>query len=83
MQAFLQAGASSVVASLWPVDDRATAVIMERFHEALAAHDSPAAALAAAQRSMLRETATAHPFYWAAFIMTGTTRENRADLRGR
>jgi CHAT domain-containing protein len=56
---------------------------MERFHEALAAHDSPAAALAAAQRSMLRETATAHPFYWAAFIMTGTTRENRADLRGR
>jgi CHAT domain-containing protein/Tfp pilus assembly protein PilF len=83
MQAFLQAGASSVVASLWPVDDRATAVIMERFHEAVAAHDSPAVALAAAQLSMLREAATAHPFYWAAFIMSGTTGEDRGDSRGR
>lgn len=76
MQAFLQAGAASVLASLWPVDDRASAQLMERFHRALAAGRTDAAAITEAQRALLREPATAHPYYWAGFIMSGTRRRD-------
>jgi CHAT domain-containing protein len=72
-QAFLQAGAGSVLASLWPVEDRATAQLMKQFYQALGSGRSDAAALARAQRAMLRDTDTAHPFYWAGFIMSGAS----------
>jgi CHAT domain-containing protein len=67
VQAFLYAGASNVLATLWPVADVATARLMERFYRELAAGRSESEALAAMQRAALRETATAHPFYWAGF----------------
>ena len=62
---------SRVAASLWPVQDRATSLLMERFYREYSAGASPAGALAAAQRALLGTTATAHPFYWAAFTLTG------------
>ena len=71
VQAFLHAGAASVLASLWPVEDRATAGLMTRFYEALKLGAGEPEALARAQRSMLRNGATAQPFYWAGFTMTG------------
>ncbi len=71
IQAFLFAGASSVMATLWPVEDQATAGLMTRFYAALAAGRQDAEALADAQRAMLRERATAHPFYWAGFTLSG------------
>lgn len=71
IQAFLFAGASNVMATLWPVQDRATADLMTRFYTALAAGRPEAEALAEAQRAMLSNTATAHPFYWAGFTMSG------------
>jgi CHAT domain-containing protein/tetratricopeptide (TPR) repeat protein len=71
-QAFLQAGAGGVVASLWRVEDRATSRLMLHFYRRLATDAPPAAALAAAQRDVLRERATAHPFYWAGFVLTGS-----------
>lgn len=67
VQAFLVAGASNVMGSLWPVDDRATARLMERFYALLKTGRSEGEALAEAQRSILSETPTAHPFYWAGF----------------
>lgn len=70
-RAFLQAGASRVVASLWPVQDRATSLLMERFYREYASGAAPATALAAAQRQLLRATSTADPFYWAAFEVVG------------
>jgi hypothetical protein len=73
LQAFLQAGAGSVVASLWAVEDDATAEVMTRFHGAIASGAPAATALAHAQRSLLRDPDTAHPFYWAAFIASGAT----------
>jgi CHAT domain-containing protein len=76
MQAFLQAGAGGVLASLWTVDDRATAQLMKRFHQALAAGRPDAAALAEAQRAMLRGADTAHPFYWAGFTLSGTSQDD-------
>jgi CHAT domain-containing protein len=50
--AFLAAGARALVVSLWPVDDRSATVTMGRFYEALGHGDSPADALAAAQRAV-------------------------------
>ena len=71
VRAFLYAGARSVVASLWSVDDRATATVMEKFYEGLRDGRSKAGALGDAQRAVLRERDYADPFYWAAFQLTG------------
>ena len=70
-RAFLHAGARYVVATLWPVDDWATAALMERFYGAGNAAAAPARALAEAQRALLAAPATAHPFYWAGFVTLG------------
>jgi CHAT domain-containing protein/Tfp pilus assembly protein PilF len=71
---FLQAGAAQVVATLWLVDDWATAGLMEQFYTSYATDADPARALARAQRAMLSESATAHPFYWAGFEAVGGAR---------
>jgi CHAT domain-containing protein/Tfp pilus assembly protein PilF len=68
--AFSQAGAQSIVASLWKVDDAATRDFMVAFHRALGS-SGRVAALQQAQLAVLRNPATAHPFYWAPFILIG------------
>ncbi|MBM3784400.1 MAG: CHAT domain-containing protein, partial [Acidobacteria bacterium] len=71
-QAFLAAGARSVVASLWAVEDEITAKLMTAFHKNLASTGaSPEAALRRARLEVLRNSATAHPFYWGAFVLNG------------
>ncbi|MGH7560710.1 MAG: CHAT domain-containing protein, partial [Gemmatimonadales bacterium] len=70
-RAFLHAGARQVIATLWAVDDWATAALMERFYRSLAGGNDPARALAEAQRALRGETATAHPRYWAGFVLVG------------
>lgn len=70
-QAFLQAGAGGVLASLWRVEDRATARLMELFYHRLASGESAETSLAGAQRSMLLEPGRGHPFYWAGFVLNG------------
>ena len=72
VRAFLFGGAQSVVGTLWPVEDRATARIVERFYAAYSLGVAPAAALARAQRASLRDSETAHPFFWAAFVTVGS-----------
>ncbi len=69
--AFLGAGVPAVVASLWPVADGITAVLMERFYAELASGQSPAVALAVAQRDLRDNPETAHPFHWAGFVVVG------------
>ena len=72
-RSFLSAGAPTLLVSLWPVEDEATARGMERFYEAL--RTGPARdALRAAQLAVLGEPRTAHPFFWAAFILVGDGR---------
>jgi CHAT domain-containing protein/Tfp pilus assembly protein PilF len=71
VQAFLYAGSANVLATLWPIEDRATARLMERFYLALAEGRSEAEALALAQRAAARDATTAHPFYWAGFALVG------------
>jgi len=75
-RAFLHAGAPSVVATLWPVNDRSTARFMERFYELLPVTDK-STALARTQREMLAgEIAGAPecsaPYYWAPFVLIGS-----------
>jgi CHAT domain-containing protein len=67
VEAFLIAGASNVMGTLWAVEDRATARLMERFYLALKSGQSAPAALAEAQRATLLDSASAHPFYWGGF----------------
>lgn len=70
---FMYAGASRVVASLWKVDDEATAELMRRFYLRLLGrgHPSPAAALRAAQTEMSRHPRWHDPYYWAGFTIQG------------
>ena len=71
-QGFMYAGASSLVASLWPVPDRATADLMVSLYRYLF-HDGlrPAAALRNAQLEMASQPRWRNPYYWGAFTMTG------------
>jgi len=71
VRSFLSAGASEVIATLWRVEDRTTADLMSRFYQELASGEPARIALAAAQRQMLQEPATASPFYWAGFVLVG------------
>jgi len=70
-RAFLHAGARTVVATLWAVDDRATAALMEAFYRGFGAGADPERALALAQRAALADPASAHPFFWAGVVTVG------------
>lgn len=65
---FVYAGAGNVLASLWKVDDVATAELMDRFYQARAVADD-SEALRQAQQALIGKGA--HPYYWAAFYLTG------------
>lgn len=72
---FLSAGASRVVASLWPVQDRATAELMTAFYRSLLRQGrSPAAALRSAQLEIRRELRWRDPYFWAGFLLVGEWR---------
>lgn len=72
---FMYAGASRVMASLWKVDDEATAELMRRFYQNMLKNRmTPAAALRAAQTSMSEQKRWSNPYYWAGFILQGEPR---------
>jgi CHAT domain-containing protein len=68
---FFYAGSSSVVASLWKVDDLATAYLMTRFYKELDLKDKRDA-LRIAQLETKRRYP--HPYYWASFQLTGNAK---------
>jgi CHAT domain-containing protein/Flp pilus assembly protein TadD len=73
---FMYAGAARVVASLWKVDDTASAELMKHFYEEMFGSQNlrPAGALRAAQIAVWKQRQTAHPYYWAAFVLQGEWR---------
>jgi len=77
-RAFLYAGTPSVIASLWNVDDEATALLMERFYTHLRAGLSKGEALRQAQIDVRDEYP--HPYYWAAFVLTGDAGDVTGDV---
>jgi CHAT domain-containing protein len=69
---FMYAGATRVVASLWKVDDAATAELMSRFYKGILKDGlQPAAALQKAQVQMRTQKRWRSPYYWAGFVMQG------------
>lgn len=72
---FMYAGAARVTASLWKVDDRATAELMKYFYKGMLVDGlRPAAALRAAQVALLRQPRWQNPYFWAAFVLQGEFR---------
>lgn len=68
---FMYAGATQVLASLWKVDDEATAELMAEFYLQIFANNlKPAAALRVAQVKMLRKNQRS-PYFWAGFVLQG------------
>ncbi|MBS1809498.1 MAG: CHAT domain-containing protein [Acidobacteria bacterium] len=60
------------MASLWKVDDRATAELMKNFYQGMIKDGlRPAAALRAAQIAMWKQQRWQEPYYWAAFVLQG------------
>ena len=71
-RAFLTAGAKSVVASLWDVDDRSTATLMESFYANLAKGASVRDALRSSQLNFIQTYGDkANPYLWAGFEVIG------------
>lgn len=73
-RAFLYAGASGVVSTLWKVDDAASTELMVSFYFHLKAGETAAEALRHAQLEMLRRPGRQDPYYWAGFVLTGDPR---------
>lgn len=72
-RAFAYAGCPSVVMSLWPAQDQATADLMGYFYEAIADGMEKDEAMQAARLRYLEEAddLLSHPFYWAGFVVQG------------
>ena len=69
---FFNAGASTVIASLWKVDDVATAALMPAFYQGLLRNRlAPSAALRAAQIEIRKQERFSAPYFWAAFTLQG------------
>jgi CHAT domain-containing protein len=76
-RAFMYQGCPSIVASLWSVNDKSTATIMDVFYQNLSNGQTKSAALQNAKISYLENTGLkgSQPFYWSAFVIVG---ENEA-----
>ncbi|MEM1216751.1 MAG: CHAT domain-containing protein, partial [Bacteroidota bacterium] len=72
-RAFLQAGSRSLIGSLWPVNDAATAELLPPFYHYLTTGERTAQALRSAQLQYLQQQdrLSAHPHYWAGFLLVG------------
>jgi len=73
-RAFQYAGARSVLASLWSVDDLRTMELMKQFYTGLRSGKSKDEALRLAQIHLLHSAPSSSPFYWAAFTLSGDWR---------
>lgn len=77
-RSFFFSGTRSVLASLWPVNDKAVVDLMREFYRQILAGNTAAEALQLAKIKLLR-TSRRHPFYWAGFVLIGDP--DAVDLR--
>jgi LPXTG-motif cell wall-anchored protein len=81
---FMYAGAGGVVASLWKVDDDATAELMTHFYEGMFKRGlTPAAALREAQLALRSQKRWQAPYFWAAFVIQGQYNQQLLSSNGR
>jgi len=74
-RAFFYAGTSSVLMSLWAVNDEASYQLMERFYFHLRSSESIKNALRKAKLEMINSGILSHPYYWAGFVISGKADE--------
>ncbi len=67
--AFIEAGAESVVAALWELEDRSTGRLMTEFYHNLVGHQNKVLALRSAQLAFIQQGLP--PYYWAGFEIAG------------
>lgn len=68
----VRSGAKSTIATLWSVNDEATAKLMEKLYQQLARQKvTKSEALQQAQLALLKDKWYQHPFYWAPYIFVG------------
>ena len=71
----IKTGVRSALATLWKVNDKSTADLMDKFYEHfIKLKSSKAQALQEAQRELLSSPYTDHPYYWAPFVLIGNWR---------
>jgi CHAT domain-containing protein len=70
-EAFLSAGARSVLSSLWAVGDVSTEQLMNRFYSELRSGNSAAEALRRAKLEFVAHPESSHPAHWAPFVLNG------------
>lgn len=70
-RAFFGATVQSIVASLWPVEDQSTRILMEYFYMNLNNGMQIVEALRSAQISLMNDSKYKHPYFWAPFILLG------------
>ncbi len=68
---FVAARARSVIGTLWSVSDEATTALMVAFYQRVKAGLHLDEALTQAQQVVRNNPAWSHPYYWAAFFLTG------------
>ncbi len=69
VNAFIEAGADSVVSTLWELEDHSTSRMMTDFYRHVAMHEPEAEALRDAQLELIKDNAP--PYYWASFQLVG------------
>ncbi|RCJ29889.1 hypothetical protein A6769_35160 [Nostoc punctiforme NIES-2108] len=66
-----QAGAQSIISSLWLVDESSTAILMQEFYKALKNGLTKAEALRQAKLSLSSNPKYVHPYFWSGFVLVG------------
>jgi len=74
IRSFIYAGSSSILSSLWKVDDLATAVLIKRFFRNLKTPDYTRAQALRKAQLLIKEEVSSHPVFWAAFNISGDFR---------
>ncbi len=75
-RSFLAQGVDSVISTLWPVSDAATAIFMKEFYRSLREDMlDPAESLQKAQHAMRRNPRYRNPFYWGAYVLTSAIQQ--------
>jgi CHAT domain-containing protein len=77
---FFFAGARSVIASLWPINDQSTVTFMHDFYSHLV-EGRPAVEALREAKTMMLKSRWAHPFYWASFLLQGDPSAAQIDKR--
>jgi len=74
------AGASSLLLSLWDVNDQRTAELMQEFYRSYIQTGDMAGSLQIAMHTLRKENP--HPYYWAPFVLVGKVEKTPTPVAG-